>query len=327
MSNKRDINLDLMKGMAIILVVYGHSHFIPIIGKWIYTFHMPLFFFLSGCLVKNQYSIKRNLKRIILPYFSFALIICFVTLIISFVVSEINNISPLSEVLKKIIYFKSNLIEAIKGNEKSFFFKTLWFLPVLFVVQTLYFYIQKGLNKYIHIICCLFLLISIFLFYKNINLPYFIDTIFLTIPYYHCGRIFYTYREKLKKISTINLVYFIFIPIVIIANMKYNVDYKYNIVPWYNHILSLMTIISVYLILYKTNININPIARIGEFSIFYFGLHRPFFLIYIPILNKIIENIYIQSIVLSIITIISIYVLLSLLGKKKKILLGDFNTK
>lgn len=106
--------------------------------------------------------------------------------------------------------------------------------------------------------------------------------------------------------------------------MRYNVDYKYNIVPWYNHILSLMTIISIYLILYKSNVKINSITRIGELSIFYFGLHRPFFLIYIPILNKLIKNTYIQSIFLSIITIISIYVLLSLLGKKKNILLGDF---
>lgn len=322
MSNKRDINIDLMKGIAIILVIYGHSHFVPIIGKWIYTFHMPLFFFLSGCLVKNQYNIKRNVERIIFPYISFALIMCIVTLLISFVVSKVNNQNTLLQVLEKIIYFKLNLIEAIKGNEKSLFFKTLWFLPVLFVVQT--YYIQKELNKYIHLICCLFLLISVFLFYNNIDLPYFIDTIFLTMPYYHCGRIFYLYRGEFKKASIINFIFLIFIPIIIIYIMRYNVDYKYNIVPWYNHILSLMTIISIYLILYKSNIKINSITRIGELSIFYFGLHRPFFLIYIPILNKLIKNTYIQSIFLSIITIISIYVLLSLLGKKKNILLGDF---
>lgn len=324
MGNNRDINIDLMKGIGIILMIYGHSHFIPIIGKWIYTFHMPLFFFLSGCFFKSQYDIKKNVKRIILPYFPFALIMCSIILFVSFAISEINHLNSLSELFKKIIYFKSNLITAIKGEEKSLFFKTLWFLPVLFVVQTLYYFIHTKFNKYIHLICIIFLFVSIFLFYRNIDLPYFIDTIFLTIPYYHCGRIFYMYKEKFKKINSIYLFSLILIPLIIIFIKRYNVDYKYNIVPWYNHILSLMTIIGFYLILSKANFGINFIVKIGNLSIFYFGLHRSFFLIYTPILNKLIKNIYLQSIILSIITIISIYILLRILGKRKKFLLWNF---
>lgn len=55
----RNTTIDILKGIAIILVVYGHviqrsmspyeidAHLNPVF-KLIYTFHMPLFFFLSG---------------------------------------------------------------------------------------------------------------------------------------------------------------------------------------------------------------------------------------------------------------------------------------
>ena len=50
---ERDIRFDLMRGVGILLMMLGH---IPVEGfayKWIYSFHMPMFFILSGLFTKT----------------------------------------------------------------------------------------------------------------------------------------------------------------------------------------------------------------------------------------------------------------------------------
>lgn len=51
----RDRSIDAAKGIAIILVVLGHvCTGIPWLVKWIYSFHMPLFFMISGYLREGK---------------------------------------------------------------------------------------------------------------------------------------------------------------------------------------------------------------------------------------------------------------------------------
>lgn len=40
--------IDVLKGIGIILVVIGHVNTKGFLVQWLYTFHMPLFFALSG---------------------------------------------------------------------------------------------------------------------------------------------------------------------------------------------------------------------------------------------------------------------------------------
>lgn len=58
---QRLLIIDCMQGIAMILVIVGH-HLFPIMPKWyhqlhyyIYTFHMPLFVFISGFLIRYSY--------------------------------------------------------------------------------------------------------------------------------------------------------------------------------------------------------------------------------------------------------------------------------
>lgn len=52
MENEQNLNripvIDIMRGLGIILVVMGHISCEPHLSCWIYSFHMPLFFFISG---------------------------------------------------------------------------------------------------------------------------------------------------------------------------------------------------------------------------------------------------------------------------------------
>lgn len=74
--------LDNIKGMMMILVVYGHiletfsfpgSHFMYLV---IYSFHMPVFVFTSGLCTGREFSPAKITRHYILPYLIFQLIYC-----------------------------------------------------------------------------------------------------------------------------------------------------------------------------------------------------------------------------------------------------------
>lgn len=53
--SKRIANIDYVRAIAIILVVAGHVNFANYhIKALIYSFHMPLFFFVSGLVMKEN---------------------------------------------------------------------------------------------------------------------------------------------------------------------------------------------------------------------------------------------------------------------------------
>ena len=59
--------IDALKGIGIILVVIGHVSLGNNLVKWIYSFHMPLFFALSGYMLahtqRNYSNYEFILKR------------------------------------------------------------------------------------------------------------------------------------------------------------------------------------------------------------------------------------------------------------------------
>src|SRR5687767_4607121 len=87
-SSERRIDwVDYAKGIGIVLVVFGHvwgglrqaSVYIPpatfhFVDSFIYSFHMPLFFFLSGLFIERSASretstfITTKLRTIVYPY-------------------------------------------------------------------------------------------------------------------------------------------------------------------------------------------------------------------------------------------------------------------
>ncbi len=90
MEGKRIDYIDSLKGFAIILVVIGHViqyYYCPtdfdnkILFRCIYSFHMPLFFIISGFVSyfsTNQFlswkCISKNSVRLMAPFLSWALL-------------------------------------------------------------------------------------------------------------------------------------------------------------------------------------------------------------------------------------------------------------
>ena len=78
----RDVALDMLKGLCILLVVYGHlprtgylSEHLEAFVRFIYTFHMPIFVVVSGFLFsRSSKSALKIVNRLVKPYFVMALV-------------------------------------------------------------------------------------------------------------------------------------------------------------------------------------------------------------------------------------------------------------
>ena len=81
--------INILKALAIILVVSGHLEFRLFNMFPPYSFQLSLFFFISGMLFKDKYLdnvvefIKRRVKSLLVLYFIYSAFYCVVTIIIA----------------------------------------------------------------------------------------------------------------------------------------------------------------------------------------------------------------------------------------------------
>lgn len=153
MEKNRDIIIDIVKGIGIVMMVLGHSGF-PY-SSYFTTFHMPLFFIVSGYLYneknsENILNVKkyfcRKLKSLWLPYFIVNSI--FILLNNVFIFFNIYTKNPLVESIGGFsiakVSQKMDIFDMCVGVLKSFFFMggtvmggTFWFLRALFVASVM----------------------------------------------------------------------------------------------------------------------------------------------------------------------------------------------
>lgn len=92
----RNPAVDIMKGIAILLVIVGHNDELPHISEWrcvIMSFHMPLFFILSGYFIKGSTKkllsvIKKDARRLLVPYFAVMALLCGYAYLIHYVLFD-----------------------------------------------------------------------------------------------------------------------------------------------------------------------------------------------------------------------------------------------
>lgn len=145
MSRKRWPEIDALYTIGILLVVFGHSHssdwssfsgtVLEHTISFIYTFHMPLFFFIAGFLFENSNAIerlgyrvwfKKKTVRLLTPY----VILSIVALIPKYYV-ENHGFAGFSKYLMKAILVPR---VGVWGH--------FWFLPVLLLI-----YLAFGLGS------------------------------------------------------------------------------------------------------------------------------------------------------------------------------------
>lgn len=321
---ERDSTVDSLKGVGILLVLYGHTQAISILHEWIYLFHMPLFFFVSGFFYKrNKGFFISKFKSIIVPYLFFLLTLILINALNEIIFDAYYGNAFNCKFLDNINY---SFLMFVSGNENSLFFKTIWFLPVLFFTELLYYLIDYIRIRYLKEIMILSMyLLGTTLFHYDMQIPYFIDTMFSSIIYIYLGNLFYKNKDIFnitKKVKNSVALIFIIVPFVICFLFNIKVDYKYNIVPIIDLPLSLLSIIGIYFVLERINCN-KKLVYIGQNSLILFGLHRPIFSIISPIINKFLIFPY-NSFIIVILTVIILYYVANFINKRIPFIIGKF---
>jgi len=178
--------IDIAKGIGLYFVILGHlvsygSH----IFNWIFSFHMPLFFLLSGITFRYSDNFLATLKKIvlnlILPYF-FIVIFC---ILFSLLFSE-----------WAILSWRTTLIEVFyKVQPESLHVGQIWFLFALAVVQIIFIIIRElGIkNKMLELIVILLFptVVLLFKYFEDrFNLPrppFKLDTAFMALLFFYIG--------------------------------------------------------------------------------------------------------------------------------------------
>jgi len=149
MEQKRLQSFDIAKGIGIILMIIGHCGVNnQYLNNFIYSFHMPLFFIISGYFFKHRDDkecVKRNFKKLIIPY-----IITCISIILFEIIKVLLN-QNYTEILGTAkTWFLASLYGS--GGPQPFgirFIGAIWFLWALFFA--LYFINITSKTKYQHI--------------------------------------------------------------------------------------------------------------------------------------------------------------------------------
>lgn len=161
---QRNMTIDLIKGISIISIVLGHALNTDIlyspgadyVRRFVYLYHLPVFFFVSGYTFKN-YDLKTFLKK------------KFINLYIPFVFLELfsmlsyplwRNFNVGSSVSLNV--FIDRIIEIFLFSPSGILDGAMWFVPSLFIALLAYYLIRnlKTNNKVKFILLGLLSLLS-----------------------------------------------------------------------------------------------------------------------------------------------------------------------
>lgn len=218
--------INTLRAIGIITVIIGHND--TILTKYIYSFHMALFFFLSGLTFNeikwsNTYGfIKSRIKSLVIPYFIYAAFLYVIWIPLDLFQGKLITKDILIKNLFGIFYSQ--------GSHKYMTWGIpMWFLTCLFVVSILYYFLNKNFKEntiFSLIICAIIGYITKFL---PVRLPWSIDVAFTAVVFYGIGHLYkkriINYRISRKTIS--KMILFIGIS-VIFSSMNGRVDFYSN---------------------------------------------------------------------------------------------------
>lgn len=178
--------VDITKGIAIFLMVMGHTSMPKVVSNWIWSFHMPLFFIMSGMFfrVSSDASfldrLNKDIKRIAIPYIFFLFCVVIFNLVWQ---------HPMS--------FSRMLL----GNDVG----QIWFLQTLFFSHITFFVVLRFIkNEGLRIVAIIFLgALSYTAYIADVHMPYGFDIVGLAVVHMAFG---YYAKSRLSEIK-INPLY------------------------------------------------------------------------------------------------------------------------
>jgi fucose 4-O-acetylase-like acetyltransferase len=313
-SKKRIEWIDTARGLGILLVVLGHVD--PPINWtiFIYTFHMPLFFFLSGYLFSiNKHNtlgifLRNKSRTLLIPYFSFSILSLAFSIGLSIFSSGDFNI------LKSLLgIFYSNGINGWMNYNIA-----LWFLTCLFVVETMFYFIAKKV-KNLKLLFFFVVMFSVLGYmdslYMPIRLPWSIDISFSAIVFFGLG--FLSKKYEFDKILFENKAFFFIIPLLVTSwfvkdmiNNNYIIDMNYNkLNHYYNFYIPAICGI-LFFIIFSSIIKSNFLVYLGKNSLIILASHLPIITLARWVINACGITVYNQTLRSVILTLFTVLIVL-----------------
>lgn len=190
MKKQRIEYIDIAKGIAIWLMIIGHQDICMSARVYIYSFHMPLFFILSGMFFKRELSLRSNIaisvRTLLIPYFVFSIInlsICWI-----------------SPYLHPELYYNLQGIDVLVAAIKGIFIGTdiitktsfmplgaLWFLIALFLIRVFCCFLARIIkNDILFIIVSVGMAILFFILMKSVYV-FSLRCAMLALPFFVFG--------------------------------------------------------------------------------------------------------------------------------------------
>ena len=270
---KRENWVDYAKGIGIILVVYGHvvrglikadiihsDRYFQLIDQIIYSFHMPLFFFLSGLFFEKSF-LKKGAKNLLFSKID--------TIFYPYVLWSLIQ-GGIQVGLSTVTNGNKSFLDVLNIWEPQAQFWFLYSLFFIFCTCTIIFKLAQKKSPSILLSVC----ILAYLVKEQINTHWFIDYIIDFLPYFILGVIFNRHR-LIEKIGTIRLLLTCSI---LFCISQYLFHFIYGRSYGDNNLFSLyLAIVSIFFVsslsYFLQNIRLRYLDIIGRYSMEIFILH------------------------------------------------------
>ncbi len=265
--------IDSAKGIGIVFVMLGHCYLNTKYTFWFISFHMALFFFLSGYTfkIKEKYFsfLIKKIRTILIPYLFFVVVTMFWNGLLAI---THGNTYDVIGILK--LYLIQNR------------YTLLWFLTCLFLTEQCMFFLEKLYIKWeckreYWLITGMTELIA-FYGYRTmlgINLPWNADLVLIGLAFMNFGK-YFCEIELMKTIQKKALLLGSILLLSCICFSGYNYFY-FGKVDWYsnqygNIVLYLLSAFSgVFTTIFlASRIKCRKLALLGRNSLVFYGLHR-----------------------------------------------------
>ena len=213
---KRDKTIDVARGIAIIVMIMGHTGYVfPFFNfsLWYHAWHMPIFYIISGYFFSGrktdvQSFIAKKARRLLVPF------IFWMAFDYAYYFFQTYDWE----------YIRNNFVSACfiwpTGCNGFPVAGALWFLPALFSLEAIYIVMTRVFPEkpIFYMMTVIVGLCGMFAAKHGMHLPLGIDAALVGVPFMAVGELLKTYNSTRFVKELMYMRWYIFIPVFIVVN-------------------------------------------------------------------------------------------------------------
>ncbi len=189
----RNVEIDIMKGIAILCVFVGHAAWRPEwLGVLIASFHMPLFFIISGYFAKTSEDIaqtrggliRKDFRQLIIPYLVVAGLSCV------YVLAQAVHYHDMSMFTHAVARYSLAMDTLYENTLLDRWIGPMWFVLALFWGRQFFYWLSKTGKWFMPL--CVFLSILMIIIHPYVPTPWGISRGIVALAFMAVG---YAYRK------------------------------------------------------------------------------------------------------------------------------------